>query len=83
MSLHFITTLEEFKVAQQELMDYIIAGRKDDDKRMEMLLAETEAYVRRETGRPTTLDQIVALPEEQREAAIEEFVRRKLNRKIH
>ena len=42
--MNFITNMEEFEAAKEQVTDYIISGRRDDDERMERLITEMEVF---------------------------------------
>ena len=72
---NFITNADEFEAAQQQILEYIESGREDDEIRIGNLILEIELYVLRETGSTTMLASMAALPEPEREKALQEFIR--------
>jgi len=45
--MEFITNMVEFRAAQEQVTEYIISGRRDDDERMERLVTEMEMFTLR------------------------------------
>ncbi len=45
--MNFITNMAEFEAAKEQVVDYIISERRDDDERMEHLVTEMEMFVLR------------------------------------
>jgi hypothetical protein len=45
--MDFITNMDEFRAAQEQVIDYIMSGRRDDDERMERLVTEMEMFTLR------------------------------------
>lgn len=72
---NFITNVDEFEAAQQEILEYIESGREDEEVRIGNLILEIELYVLRETGSTTMLATMAALPEDEREKALQDFIR--------
>ena len=75
---NFITNVDEFEAAQQEILDYIESGDENDEERIGNLILEIELYVLRETGCTTMLATMAALPESEREKALQDFIRDQL-----
>lgn len=44
----FITNLVEFRAAQDQVVDYVISERNDENERIEQLVTEMEMFVLRE-----------------------------------
>jgi len=81
--MNFITNQAEFDAAQEQILDYIDAGRRDDDARIEQLITEIELFVVREMGHHTVLHEMAQLPEEERDEALQNFINKTLNRCMH
>ena len=44
----FITNMDEFRAAQEQVVEYIVSERRDDNERIEQLVTEMELFVLRE-----------------------------------
>lgn len=44
----FITNMYEFRAAQEQVVDYVVSERHDDNERIEQLVTEMELFVLRE-----------------------------------
>ena len=44
----FITNIDEFRAAQEQVVDYVVSERHDDNERIEQLVTEMELFVLRE-----------------------------------
>lgn len=44
----FITNMDEFRAAQEQVVDYVVSERHDDNERIEQLVTEMELFVLRE-----------------------------------
>ena len=48
MATPFITNMDEFRAAQEQVVEYIVSERRDENERMEQLVTEMEMFVLRE-----------------------------------
>ena len=43
--MSFITNMEEYEAAKDQVVEYVMLNRHDDDKRIEQLITEMELFV--------------------------------------
>lgn len=46
--MNFITNMDEFRAAQNQVVDYVMSERNDENERIEQLVTEMELFVLRE-----------------------------------
>lgn len=83
MMSNFITNIDEFNAAQQQVIDYVNAGRRDNEAQMTQLIDEMKLFILRSTGHNTVLHDMAQLPEGKREEAVQEFIKKNLNRTLN